>query len=297
MGAASTMITTTITTTEPRVIVSGSVRSGTSLVMRILDHAGVPVLHDTRKQPNVHNPHGYYETRLAHRLRRGDTGWLEQAAGHAVKILPAPMLRRLPETMRLRVVWMARPVEEVASSYYTMIKDAPPDHRIRSIFDLSSREAFVDHFSGAVRRNTERTRAWLEDHPNCEVLDVEFHALIRDPAPSIARVLEFVGGTDHCSAWNLAGLVDPDLWRHRASAGHGPGVMRKSANFAAAVAKAGKAIWDGAPPKKASAVAARRRICAACEYLDTDARTCSLCGCPVRRKTAWRSESCPDGRW
>ena len=42
-------------------IVSGLERSGTSMMMQILDKGGVPVAFDYMRKPNRHNPKGYYE--------------------------------------------------------------------------------------------------------------------------------------------------------------------------------------------------------------------------------------------
>ena len=43
------------------IVVSGLPRSGTSVMMQMLDAAGVPVLTDNIRTPDVDNPKGYYE--------------------------------------------------------------------------------------------------------------------------------------------------------------------------------------------------------------------------------------------
>lgn len=43
------------------VIVSGLPRSGTSMMMRMLDAGGLPLLVDAERPPDTDNPLGYYE--------------------------------------------------------------------------------------------------------------------------------------------------------------------------------------------------------------------------------------------
>jgi hypothetical protein len=46
---------------EPIVVVSGLPRSGTSMMMRMLDAGGVPILSDGEREADIDNPKGYYE--------------------------------------------------------------------------------------------------------------------------------------------------------------------------------------------------------------------------------------------
>jgi hypothetical protein len=46
---------------EKTIIVTGTVRSGTSVMMRILHEAGIKTLFDNHKIPDVSNPNGYFE--------------------------------------------------------------------------------------------------------------------------------------------------------------------------------------------------------------------------------------------
>ena len=45
----------------PLIIVSGLPRSGTSMMMRMLEAGGVPPLSDDSRPPDANNPHGYYD--------------------------------------------------------------------------------------------------------------------------------------------------------------------------------------------------------------------------------------------
>lgn len=41
----------------------------------------------------------------------------------------------------------------------------------------------------------------------------------------------------------------------------------------------------------------RFSICEACEYFNKSNTTCDKCGCYLEKKTAWRTSSCPIGKW
>ncbi len=67
-------------------IVSGLPRSGTSLMMQMLQAGGLPALVDGDRQADADNPRGYFEFAPAKRLRH-DASWIPEAKGKAVKIV------------------------------------------------------------------------------------------------------------------------------------------------------------------------------------------------------------------
>ena len=58
------------------VVVTGLPRSGTSLMMQMLEAGGMEVLTDGVRKPDEDNPRGYYEFERVKRLPE-DTGWLD----------------------------------------------------------------------------------------------------------------------------------------------------------------------------------------------------------------------------
>lgn len=42
---------------------------------------------------------------------------------------------------------------------------------------------------------------------------------------------------------------------------------------------------------------AREEICSACPLLNKEKYKCSLCGCPIEKKTKSLISKCPDGKW
>lgn len=75
----------------------------------------------------------------------------------------------------------------------------------------------------------------------------------------------------------------------------GPGLTEKLRNLAHAGAKEAAAIAHGTPAVTAEEVERRMGICLGCVWLING--DCVKCGCAVKRKTAWRSQRCPIGKW
>jgi len=77
-------------------IVSGLPRSGTSMMMKMLEAGGISPLTDELREADSDNPKGYYEFERVKKLKEGDTAWLPEAQGKAVKVISA-LLQHLPE--------------------------------------------------------------------------------------------------------------------------------------------------------------------------------------------------------
>jgi hypothetical protein len=65
----------------PVIVVSGLPRSGTSMMMKMLEAGGVLVMVDHLRTPDSDNPEGYYEFERVKKLDKGDTAWVADASG------------------------------------------------------------------------------------------------------------------------------------------------------------------------------------------------------------------------
>src|SRR5690242_7444054 len=101
------------------IIVSGLPRSGTSMMMRMLEHGGIPVLTDRVRTADDDNPNGYYEFEAVKQTRK-DPSWLAGREGKAVKMVYR-LLYDLPADRNYRVLFMRRKLEEVLASQRTML--------------------------------------------------------------------------------------------------------------------------------------------------------------------------------
>jgi hypothetical protein len=103
-------------------VVSGLPRSGTSLMMQMLAAGGLPPLTDNLRDADESNPRGYFEFDPVKRLR-SDRSWLDQARGHAVKIIHV-LVRELPADgqFHYRLLLMKRPMEEILASQRALLE-------------------------------------------------------------------------------------------------------------------------------------------------------------------------------
>lgn len=87
-------------------IVSGLLRSGTSMMMKILESGGLPLLTDNLRIAGEDNPKGYFEFERVMNMPDGDISWVEDAQGKAVKVISA-LLEHLPAAYTYRFVHAA----------------------------------------------------------------------------------------------------------------------------------------------------------------------------------------------
>ena len=184
-------------------VVSGAPRSGTSLMMRMLEAGGIPALTDGQRPPDAHNPHGYFEYSPVKRLALGDAAsWIEAARGQAVKIIYR-LLIYLPPRMSYRIVFMERDWEEVFASQRDML-------RAQGDAAASQETARLIPAMAAELRDV---KEWLARQPDMTVLAVPYAEVVRDPLKWSHEVARFLGGGLDEAA--MAAAVDPSLYRHR----------------------------------------------------------------------------------
>jgi tetratricopeptide (TPR) repeat protein len=186
------------------VVVSGLPRSGTSMMMQMLAAGGLPVLSDGERAADENNPRGYLELEAVKRLGRdSDVSWLEQAGGRAVKIV-APLLPHLPSNHRYRIVFMERPLREVLASQKAMLQNlGKPGGQ------SSERQLGMSYL-----RQVEQLRTIIAANAEqIQVLAVDYHGALSDPAGTAQRVNAFLGGTFDEIAMQRA--IDPNLRRQK----------------------------------------------------------------------------------
>ena len=83
---------------DPIVVVSGLPRSGTSMVMRIVEAGGLKLIVDGKRKADQDNPKGYFEYEKVKELAKDDS-WLKDISGKVVKIV-SPLLYNLPLTYK-----------------------------------------------------------------------------------------------------------------------------------------------------------------------------------------------------
>jgi len=188
---------------KPIVVVSGLPRSGTSMLMKMLEAGGLPIMTDGVRTADEDNPRGYYEVERIKRLaREADRSWLGEARGKGIKVISF-LLGSLPPQFNYRVIFVSRDIEEVLASQEKMLArrsgpDGTPPEQMRQYFlaDLS------------------RTRSHLSDSPWFDTLELHYSEILAQPLEGAHQICRFLGGRLDAEA--MAAVVDPGLYRNRA---------------------------------------------------------------------------------
>ena len=188
-------------TSEAITIVSGLPRSGTSMMMKMLEAGGLPVLTDEIRTADADNPRGYYEFERVKQIET-DNAWLPEARGKAVKMIAA-LLKHLPPDYRYRVIFMQRKMEEILASQRQMLirrgepTDTVSDERMAALF----------------AKHVQQVQSWLAEQHNFDVLPVDYNHVLQDPWPHVSRINDFLGGI--LDVERMAAVVEPGLYRQR----------------------------------------------------------------------------------
>jgi len=183
------------------IIVSGLPRSGTSMMMSMLEAAGVPLLVDGIRTADEDNPKGYYELEQVKRVKE-DQRWLDGARGKAVKMI-GQLLFDLPAGHTYKILFMRRKIEEILASQREMLIR-------RGTFDQAVSDAEVRSIS---IQHLNEVMDWLRQQPHMKVLYVNYNRMLEDPATSIAAIDKFLGGPLDTRA--MAQVIDKKLYRQR----------------------------------------------------------------------------------
>ena len=101
-------------------IVSGLPRSGTSLMMQMLQAGGLPILIDKARPPDEHNPRGYFELQKVKHLAL-DSSWLGESRGKAIKVI-VQLIPFLPAGFKYRILFVRRDLREIVRSQERMLQ-------------------------------------------------------------------------------------------------------------------------------------------------------------------------------
>ncbi|MGI9629041.1 MAG: sulfotransferase domain-containing protein [Longimicrobiales bacterium] len=187
-------------------VVSGLPRSGTSMMMRVVEAAAVPVLADEIRGADSDNPKGYFEFERVKRLRDGDATWVEGADGMVVKVISA-LLEFLPPSSRYKVLFVIRDLDEVMASQRRMLENREEagavvdEEELRGLY-----EAHLTHI-----------RRWLNAQPNFEVLYIDHRRMVTSPEVEVGKVAGFLDSEDRLA--DMVAAVDPTLYRQRVDVG------------------------------------------------------------------------------
>ncbi|MDG6229582.1 MAG: sulfotransferase domain-containing protein [Candidatus Thermoplasmatota archaeon] len=180
-------------------IVSGLERSGTSMLMQILDKGEIPTSFDDARPPDEANPKGYYELaggKIINQLIDGIFPF-ERFQGSFIKIT-CYGLKFLP-VGRYKILYSERNIEEILSSMEKMADIADTDRdETRTVF---------------IKLNT-MIKKTISERTDCDVLFVNYNKILSNPKEEIQRIIDFIDvpGVNRVAMVNA---IDTKLYRQR----------------------------------------------------------------------------------
>jgi len=186
---------------ETITVVSGLPRSGTSMMMKMLQAGGLEPLTDHVRKADEDNPGGYFEFERVKKVKE-DATWLAAARGRAVKVI-SRLLYDLPADYQYKVIFMQRDMAEVLASQKAMLvrrgQEGDP------VDDAEMAQVFAKHLV--------ELETWLGTQKHFQVLYVDYNQALKTPLDTGCKVERFLGlGLE---VVRMAEVVDENLHRQR----------------------------------------------------------------------------------
>ncbi len=185
-------------------IVSGLPRSGTSMMMQMLEKGGMEVFTDKVRTADDDNPQGYYEHELVKGLMRNKS-WLKDVGEKAVKVV-SHLLLHLPNNYHYKIVFMERDLDEVIRS----------QHRMLVNMGKAKEEQISVSLIAAFESNLNKISNWVKKQKNVEILYVPYKEVINNPLQQAEKVNNFL--KEDLNTTMMSSVVDKSLYRQRIGA-------------------------------------------------------------------------------
>ena len=189
---------------EPIIIVSGLPRSGTSMMMKMLEAGGLEPLTDGQRTADEDNPKGYYEFERVKTLDKpGDKNWLGEHKGRVVKIISF-LLKDLPPNLNYRVIFMRRDIQEILASQNKMLERRG---------ETGSAGADDQKMAKNYEAHLRKTDYLMRTLPNFKALHLDYKEALESPADAARKIREFLGR--NLDLQKMSGVADRQLYRNR----------------------------------------------------------------------------------
>ncbi|MBT4482471.1 MAG: sulfotransferase family protein [Candidatus Latescibacteria bacterium] len=188
-------------------IVSGLPRSGTSMMMRMLEAGNMPVLVDNLRKPDDDNPKGYYEYEPVKKIKE-DASWLENARGKAVKMVSL-LLYHLPPDRYYKIIFMRRKMNEILASQRVMLE------RLGQIQPANESGVSDEEMAQKFEEHLKKINSWLSGQENIDVLYVDYSTIIMKPQEQADNIVRFLGV--NLDPEKMIKTIDKKLYRQRSN--------------------------------------------------------------------------------
>ena len=182
-------------------IVSGLPRSGTSLMMQMLEAGGMDILTDGIRKTDKNNPRGYYEFERVKYLDK-DNSWLNLCKGKVVKIVSI-LLYDLPNDENYKIIFMKRNLQEILASQRKMLNN------LQQAEDNLTDEQLVDEY----KNHLQKLMAWLNQQNCMKVLYISYNEIIQNPEKNARKIKRFLARD--LNVKEMTRVVDNSLYRQR----------------------------------------------------------------------------------
>jgi len=183
---------------EVNYIVSGLERSGTSVMMQMLNRGGLPVAFDESRPADEHNPKGYFELAGGKIINQLMDGTFDMAA-HAGRIIKVTAYGlKFLSVGNSKIIYMQRNIEEVLNSMYKMGGETDRE-KDRELFTK------LDRFSLKL----------LDDRGDMKYITINYSDVISNPRSEIEKIGAFLG--EQFDFDSAVEAVDSKLYRNRAA--------------------------------------------------------------------------------
>jgi len=183
-------------------VVSGLPRSGTSMMMKMLEAGGMPIMTDNVRPADENNPKGYYEFERVKKLKDGDVAWVESAHGKVIKVISA-LLKHLPLDFHYKIIFMRRDMDEILASQKKMLE----------VMGQSNNGVTDEQLASIYQKHLAKIEAWLARQTNLDVIYINYNTLLKDPTEYMTQVQAFLMGDLDIEM--MCSVIDRNLYRQR----------------------------------------------------------------------------------
>jgi hypothetical protein len=186
---------------SPVFVVSGLPRSGTSMLMKILEAGGLESLTDNIRAADMDNPKGYYEFERVKQIETDKT-WLPDAKGKVVKIISL-LLHHLPTDYAYKIIFSQRNIQEIlASQKMMLIRRGEPTDKVSD-----------EELAGIYEKHLDHIKKWLTNRSGFDVLFINYNDILSTPEQFCKQISDFINL--QVNVEKMAAVVDTSLYRQR----------------------------------------------------------------------------------
>ncbi len=182
-------------------IVSGLERSGTSMLMQIINAGGIPISFDKSRKPDDNNPKGYFELeggKIINKLMESIFP-LDLYKGEFIKIT-AYGLKYLPEG-KYKIIYSERNIDEILDSMEKMTGEKDKDR--------SKNKDSFEKLDKIIKQK-------IISREDIEVLFLNYNEIIKEQEKNIKKIMSFLKIND-LDVEEMMSVIDSGLYRHRRS--------------------------------------------------------------------------------